>query len=152
MNTHPIHRLEAAESALVASLDAATARLDAVGTTRLDAAMARFQASAVAAQERLARAGMSVQTDAADLLSSILAFAEELTPPAPAEAPAPPAPEPVYHDDCNVPAPPAAYLEPLPVSVEEAERMGDPVNRLDSIPFDPFAARNGKATKTRKKR
>jgi len=66
--THPLAKLTNAEAALLASIDAATARLEAVGTSSLDAALERLRSAAHAASARLAEAGLTVASLAGDVL------------------------------------------------------------------------------------
>lgn len=70
--THPLARLSAAEAALIASIDAAAKKLDAVGTTGLDAAIGRLRDAAHAAAARLGSAGDAVSYVVGDLLDGIL--------------------------------------------------------------------------------
>jgi hypothetical protein len=71
---HPLSKLSAAESALIASIESAAAKLDAVGTSALDAALSRLRDAAHAAARRLSHAGESVASIAGDVLAC--AFAE----------------------------------------------------------------------------
>jgi hypothetical protein len=72
---HPLARLSAAEATLVASIDAAAARLDAVGTSSVESALDRLRASAHAATARLADAGAVVASLVSDVMESILGAA-----------------------------------------------------------------------------
>lgn len=74
--THPLSQLTAAEAALVASIDAATARLDAVGTSALDAALERLRVAAGAAASRLAGAGAAVAAIAGGVLDAVMGEAK----------------------------------------------------------------------------
>jgi hypothetical protein len=70
--THPLSKLTAAELTLIASIDAATARPEAVGTASLDAALERLRNAAHAATARLQDAGAIVAALAGDVLESVL--------------------------------------------------------------------------------
>ena len=70
--THPLAKLSAAEAALIASIDAAAKKLDAVGTTALDAALARLRDAANAAAARLGSAGDTVAYIVNEVLEGML--------------------------------------------------------------------------------
>ena len=69
---HPLAKLSAAEASLVASMEAAAARLDAVGTSAVESAIERLRASAHAASVRLQDAGSLVASIAQDVLQYVL--------------------------------------------------------------------------------
>ena len=69
---HPLAKLSAAEASLVASIDAAAARLDAVSTSAVESAIERLRASAHAASVRLSEAGSLVASIAGDVLGYVL--------------------------------------------------------------------------------
>lgn len=117
---NPLAALAAAEASLVRQLDAATARVAQVGTSALEAALARYQDAAAAASERLARAGHALAAMGAEVLADLDAFAAAVraaldadaacgAEPAP-EAPALPAPEVDGHGDPLPPAAPAPHV------------------------------------------
>ena len=72
---HPLSRLTAAESTLIASIDAATSSLNAVGTSSLDSALERLHVAAHAATARLTAAGAIVASLAGDVLENVLGVA-----------------------------------------------------------------------------
>src|SRR4051794_19390775 len=84
-NNAPLAKLASAESALVATIDQATARLDAIGTADLAGALARLQASADAARARLASAYSRLNSIVGDVLDNLAdmagALAEQLEAP-----------------------------------------------------------------------
>ncbi len=69
---HPLTKLSAAEASLISSIDAAAARLDAVGTSAVESAIDRRRASAHAAGVRLRDAGSLVASIAGDVLGYVL--------------------------------------------------------------------------------
>src|SRR4051812_7309721 len=77
--THPLARLAAAESQLISTIDNATARLDAVGTSALDSALNRLRDAAHAAASRLSNAGSVVAAIAGDLVERVLGEAVGIT-------------------------------------------------------------------------
>lgn len=87
-NASPLARLASAEAALVASIDAAAARIDAVATSAIDAAIARLEASAAAARARLEAAAQRMREITAGVLAGLDAFADEVTADLEAGAPA----------------------------------------------------------------
>jgi hypothetical protein len=72
---HPLAKLASAESALIASIESAAAKLDAVGTSALDAALSRLRDAAHAAAARLGSAGDAVAHVVNDVLEGMLAQA-----------------------------------------------------------------------------
>ncbi len=77
-STHPLGHLRAAETQLVAQIDAAAASIDTVGTHELDDALARLHASTLAAASRLDRAASIVRAMAGDALAASAAVAREI--------------------------------------------------------------------------
>jgi hypothetical protein len=73
--THPLAKLTAAEAALIASIESAAAKLDAVGTSALDAALSRLRDAAHAAAARLGSAGDAVAHVVDEVLGGMLAQA-----------------------------------------------------------------------------
>jgi hypothetical protein len=70
--THPLAKLASAEATLISTIDAATARLNTVGTSSLDAALERLRSAAHAASARLQDAGAIVASIAGDVLEHLL--------------------------------------------------------------------------------
>lgn len=69
---HPLAKLSAAEQSLISSIDAAAARLDALGTSAVESALDRLRNAAHAAACRMADAGSLVASIAGDVLACAL--------------------------------------------------------------------------------
>ena len=98
---NPLSQIAGAEASVVHALNAAAAALDSIGTSSLDQAMARLQASAAAAKDRLAGAAALLGLAVADVVGTFTGTAAQIVaalavndvkPVQPAALPAPVAP------------------------------------------------------------
>lgn len=126
----PLAALAAAEANMIRQVDAATARLDALGTSTLEAALDRYRAAAQGASDRIARAAncltgvasevlWTLDSLAAGIAQALTIDAAEPTPavevapaalPAPAEAPPAAENEEVAYTEAMTPAAPEPTL------------------------------------------
>ena len=70
--SHPLAQLSTAEATLIAGIDAATAKLDSLGTHTLDAVVDRLRNAARAATNRLSQAGAVIASMTEDVLACVL--------------------------------------------------------------------------------
>ena len=78
MNTNPLSQIASAEASLVQALNATSAALDNLGTNSLDQAMARVQASAAGAKDRLAGAAALLGLTVADVVETVTGTAAQI--------------------------------------------------------------------------
>ena len=89
-SSHPLSHLTDAESALISSIDRAAEAVGNVGTSALDAALARLRAATISAADRLQRASEIVRELAGDVLVAAGAVAREIDEAITANSPPPP--------------------------------------------------------------
>ena len=77
-STNPLANLTAAEATIVQALHATAAQLDAIGTSKLDEALKRVQASAAGAKDRLASAAALLGLTVADVVETFTGTAAQI--------------------------------------------------------------------------